>query len=85
MSMNLSLVSQTVKQNKGNCVQLMEQTHGILNAIAIVCIESNTGGELPPSDLKHIGIVTEYVIFRDKTALPLNCCLQDPPQDPHIR
>ncbi|KAJ7792631.1 hypothetical protein B0H13DRAFT_2298856 [Mycena leptocephala] len=50
---------QTVKQNKNECSQLMEQTYELLNAILILHIKSNTGGELPPSVLTHIGKFTE--------------------------
>ncbi|KAJ7925559.1 P-loop containing nucleoside triphosphate hydrolase protein [Mycena leptocephala] len=50
---------QTVKQNKNECSQLMEQTYELLNAILIVHIKSDTGGELPPSVLAHIGKFTE--------------------------
>ncbi|KAJ7914790.1 P-loop containing nucleoside triphosphate hydrolase protein [Mycena leptocephala] len=39
---------QAVKQNKNECTQLMEQTYELLNAILIVHIKSDTGGELPP-------------------------------------
>jgi hypothetical protein len=38
----------------------MEQTYELLNAILIVYIKSDTGGELPPSVLTHIGKFTEY-------------------------
>ena len=58
--MNLMEASQTVKQNKNNCIELMEQTHELLNAIIIIHIKSDTGGELPPSTLNHIGKFTEY-------------------------
>ncbi|KAJ7794094.1 hypothetical protein B0H13DRAFT_1935312 [Mycena leptocephala] len=50
---------QTVKKNKNECSQLMEQTYELLNAILIVHIKSDTGGELPPSVLTHIGKFTE--------------------------
>ncbi|KAJ7802725.1 P-loop containing nucleoside triphosphate hydrolase protein [Mycena leptocephala] len=50
---------QTVKKNKTECSQLMEQTYELLNAILIVHIKSDTGGELPPSVLTHIGKFTE--------------------------
>ncbi|KAF7359663.1 hypothetical protein MVEN_00690400 [Mycena venus] len=50
---------ETVKQNKNNCVVLMEQTYELLNAIIILHIKSETGGELPPITLKHIGNFTE--------------------------
>ncbi|KAF7333835.1 ATPase-AAA-core domain-containing protein [Mycena venus] len=50
---------ESVKQNKNECVQLIEQTHGLLTAIIAVYIKSNTGGELPPSMLNQIGRFTE--------------------------
>ncbi|KAJ7894085.1 hypothetical protein B0H13DRAFT_1886058 [Mycena leptocephala] len=50
---------QTVKRNKNECSQMMEQTYELLNAILIVHIKSDTGGELPPSVLTHIGKFTE--------------------------
>jgi hypothetical protein len=37
----------------------MEQAHELLNAIIIVHLKSDTGGELPPHVLKHIGLFTE--------------------------
>ncbi|KAJ7888455.1 hypothetical protein B0H13DRAFT_2533394 [Mycena leptocephala] len=40
---------QTVRQNKSECTQLMEQTYELLNAILMVHIKSDTGGELPPT------------------------------------
>ncbi|KAJ7849046.1 hypothetical protein B0H13DRAFT_1906402 [Mycena leptocephala] len=48
-------LQQTVKQNKNECTQLLEQTYELLNAILMVHITSDMGGELPPSVLKHIG------------------------------
>jgi hypothetical protein len=51
---------QTVKGNKNDCVQLMEQTDELLNAIIHFHIQSDTGGELPPHVLNHIGNFTEY-------------------------
>ncbi|KAJ7876213.1 hypothetical protein B0H13DRAFT_1893796 [Mycena leptocephala] len=50
---------QTVRQNKNECMQLMEQTYELLNAILMVHIKSETGAELPPSVLKYIGKFTE--------------------------
>jgi hypothetical protein len=52
-------LSQTVKQNKNNCTELLEQTYKLLNAILMAHVK--TGGELPPSVLHHIGKFTEYV------------------------
>ncbi|KAJ7026948.1 hypothetical protein C8F04DRAFT_1295749 [Mycena alexandri] len=50
---------QTVKQNKDECAELMEQTHELLKAIIGVYIKSDTGPELPPSILNEIGKFTE--------------------------
>ncbi|KAJ7911590.1 hypothetical protein B0H13DRAFT_1875699 [Mycena leptocephala] len=50
---------QTIKQNKNICTKLLEQTSQLLNAIMMVHIKSDTGGELPPSMLSHIGKFTE--------------------------
>ncbi|KAJ6537851.1 hypothetical protein B0H19DRAFT_1078965 [Mycena capillaripes] len=50
---------ETVKQNKGECTELMEKTHDLLNAIIVVHLKSDTGGELPPSILKHVRTSTE--------------------------
>jgi hypothetical protein len=55
-----TLSFQTVKQNKSDCADLMEKTHTLLNAIIIVYIKSDTGTNLPPIVLKHIGSFTEY-------------------------
>jgi hypothetical protein len=65
--MNLNQSPQTVRQNKNECTQMMEQTYGLINAILIVHIKSDTGGELPPSMLTHIGKFTEYVFQLGKT------------------
>ncbi|KAJ6548969.1 hypothetical protein B0H19DRAFT_1265745 [Mycena capillaripes] len=50
---------QMIKQNKTTCIQLMEQTYELLNAIMIVHIKSLPNRELPPSVLYHIGRFTE--------------------------
>ncbi|KAJ7917620.1 hypothetical protein B0H13DRAFT_1870085 [Mycena leptocephala] len=50
---------ETVKQNKNQCTQLLEQTYELLNTILMVHVTSDMGGELPPSVLKHIGKFTE--------------------------
>ncbi|KAJ7907775.1 hypothetical protein B0H13DRAFT_2499871 [Mycena leptocephala] len=50
---------QTVRQNKNDCTQLLEQTYELLNAILMVHINSDTGAELSPSVLTHIGKFTE--------------------------
>ncbi|KAJ7924820.1 hypothetical protein B0H13DRAFT_1863683 [Mycena leptocephala] len=50
---------QTVKQNRNACTELMEQTYQLLNAILMVHINSDTGGDLPPVVLNHIGKFTE--------------------------
>ncbi|KAJ7358227.1 hypothetical protein DFH08DRAFT_802069 [Mycena albidolilacea] len=40
---------ETVKQNKDDCVELLERTHKLLTAIIILYIKSETGAELPPN------------------------------------
>ncbi|KAJ7030954.1 hypothetical protein C8F04DRAFT_1236224, partial [Mycena alexandri] len=50
---------QTVKQDKNECTELMEQTHQLLGAIIGVYIKSDTGFELPPSMLNQIAKFTE--------------------------
>ncbi|KAJ6556037.1 hypothetical protein B0H19DRAFT_1071170 [Mycena capillaripes] len=50
---------QTVKQNKETCAELMEETHYVLNGIIGIYIESDSGGELAPSVLNHIGKFNE--------------------------
>ncbi|KAJ7710243.1 hypothetical protein B0H16DRAFT_1820947 [Mycena metata] len=50
---------QTIKQDKNECAELMEQTHQLLNAIITVYIKSDTGAELPPSTLNQIVQFTE--------------------------
>ncbi|KAJ7935859.1 hypothetical protein B0H13DRAFT_1853972 [Mycena leptocephala] len=50
---------EAVKQNKGDCVDLIEKTNNLLNAIIIVYIKSDTGADLPPPMLNHIGRFTE--------------------------
>ncbi|KAJ7339154.1 P-loop containing nucleoside triphosphate hydrolase protein [Mycena albidolilacea] len=51
--------NQTVRKNKKTSIDLMEQTHELLNAIIIHHIKSETGGVLPPRVLNHIGKFTE--------------------------
>ncbi|KAJ7731266.1 hypothetical protein B0H16DRAFT_1893418, partial [Mycena metata] len=50
---------QTIKQDKNECAELMEQTHNILNAIIGVYVRSDTGIELPPSTLNEIANFTQ--------------------------
>jgi hypothetical protein len=59
---NLSPLSRTIKQNKNDRADLMEKTESLLSAIIIAYITSDTGGELPPIVMKHIGRFTEYWI-----------------------
>ncbi|KAF7368197.1 hypothetical protein MVEN_00139300 [Mycena venus] len=58
---------ETVRQNKRTCLELMEQTHELLNAIILLHIKSETGGILPPSVLNHIGRFTEQVLVKEST------------------
>jgi hypothetical protein len=61
MTANLNQLSQTIKQNKNICTELLEQTYKLLNAVLMVHVKSDTGGQLPPSVLNHMGKFTEYV------------------------
>ncbi|KAJ7620761.1 hypothetical protein DFH06DRAFT_1143866 [Mycena polygramma] len=45
----------TIKQNKATCLQLLEQTNELLNAIFVAHMKPDTGAELPPSVLGNIG------------------------------
>ncbi|KAJ6564232.1 hypothetical protein B0H19DRAFT_1258698 [Mycena capillaripes] len=50
---------QLIKQNKSNCIQLLQQAQELLDAVITVHIASDTAGELPPDVLSHIGKFTE--------------------------
>ncbi|KAJ7740652.1 P-loop containing nucleoside triphosphate hydrolase protein, partial [Mycena metata] len=50
---------QSVKQNKGDCAELMEHTNELLKAVIGVYIKSDTGPELPPRTLNQIVKFTE--------------------------
>ncbi|KAJ7755425.1 P-loop containing nucleoside triphosphate hydrolase protein [Mycena metata] len=50
---------QTIKQDKNECAELMEQAHQLLNAIITTYMKSDTGAELPPSTLNQIVKFTE--------------------------
>jgi hypothetical protein len=69
--MNLNQPPQTVRQNKTKCTQLMQETYQLINAILMVHIKSETGAELPPSVLTHIGKFTEYVAY---LRVKIFCC-----------
>jgi hypothetical protein len=59
---SLDHLFQTIKQNKSDCAQLMEQTHELLHTIVMVYVNSLTGGELPATMLTQIGKFTECVM-----------------------
>jgi hypothetical protein len=52
---------QTVKQNKSDYADLMEKSYGLLNAIILVYIKSDTGADFPPIVLGNIGKFTQYL------------------------
>ncbi|KAJ7131146.1 hypothetical protein C8R44DRAFT_904175 [Mycena epipterygia] len=54
-TLSLIIVSQNAKRNKDECIQFMENIHGILYAIIDLHITSETGGGLLPATLDHIG------------------------------
>jgi hypothetical protein len=51
--------SQTVKQSKEECAEMLEKIHQLLYAIIQVHIGSKTGGELSPKMLNNLGEFTE--------------------------
>ncbi|KAJ7821389.1 hypothetical protein B0H14DRAFT_2599268 [Mycena olivaceomarginata] len=51
----------TATKHKDDCVQLLEQIQKLLNAIMILHIDSDAGGEIPPEMLNHIGKFTEIL------------------------
>jgi hypothetical protein len=51
----------------------MEQTHDLVNAIIVVHVMSDTGGELPPITLKHIGIFAEYTSLIPSPVVTHHC------------
>ncbi|KAJ7461232.1 hypothetical protein FB451DRAFT_1498503 [Mycena latifolia] len=57
----LSLITavQTVKKNKEDCIQLLENVYQLLCAIVNLHIKSETKGNLPPATLDHVGKFTE--------------------------
>ncbi|KAJ7610667.1 hypothetical protein DFH06DRAFT_1308663 [Mycena polygramma] len=52
-------LSQIIKQNKETCIQLLQQTHELLNAILVTYVKSNTGADLPPGVLGQMAKFTE--------------------------
>ncbi|KAJ7839758.1 hypothetical protein B0H13DRAFT_1911078 [Mycena leptocephala] len=50
---------QTIKQNKNDCTELLEEAYELINAVLMVHLKSDTGGALPPSMLSHIGKFTD--------------------------
>ncbi|KAJ7018862.1 hypothetical protein C8F04DRAFT_359101 [Mycena alexandri] len=69
---------ETVKQNKADCIQLLEQTHQLLYAIIALHLKSDTGGELPPIVLDHVGSFTETLVGKFKFFSRIfseKCCL----------
>ncbi|KAJ6529159.1 hypothetical protein DFH09DRAFT_1285359 [Mycena vulgaris] len=50
---------QTVKQNKSDCTQLLEQTYGLLCAIVSLHMKAEAGSDLTPSMLNDLGKFTD--------------------------
>ncbi|KAJ7603709.1 P-loop containing nucleoside triphosphate hydrolase protein, partial [Mycena polygramma] len=50
---------ETIKQNKDECAQLLEQTHELLNAVLVTYLKSDTGVDLAPDVLDQIGKFTQ--------------------------
>ncbi|KAJ6533275.1 hypothetical protein DFH09DRAFT_1284454 [Mycena vulgaris] len=56
---SLLTAMQTVKQNKSDCAQLLEQTYGLLYAIISLHTMPETAPDLSPSMLNHLGKFTD--------------------------
>jgi hypothetical protein len=60
-----------ISRHKEDCVQLLEQTQQVLNAIVLLHIKSDAGGDMPPALLHHIGKLTEYFAFSSQICIRL--------------
>ncbi|KAJ7160613.1 hypothetical protein C8R43DRAFT_1105222 [Mycena crocata] len=58
-SQSLLTVAETVRLNKGECAELLEQTYKMLYALITVYMKAETIGELSPSMLNHVAQFTE--------------------------
>ncbi|KAF8189609.1 hypothetical protein K438DRAFT_1763811 [Mycena galopus ATCC 62051] len=65
----------TVKHNRNNCIQLMEQTNELLNAIIILHIEADTGGGLAPTQQRG-GKVKMFFRREEMSTLLKDCSSQ---------
>ncbi|KAJ6535861.1 hypothetical protein DFH09DRAFT_1402643 [Mycena vulgaris] len=65
---------QTVKQNKNDCAQLLEETYGLLYAIVSLHIKPETGPDLSPSMLNHLGKFTEHFFRQGEMSKLLKEC-----------
>ncbi|KAJ7169200.1 hypothetical protein C8R43DRAFT_982589 [Mycena crocata] len=56
----LALVTSVeIKKNRDECLQLMEKIYRVICAIVTIHIHSDTGPNLPPATLEHVGKFTE--------------------------
>ena len=62
-SLNVHHIFQTIKKNKGDCTQILEQIYEVLCGIICLHINSDTGGELPPKLLDDLGNFSEYLVM----------------------
>ncbi|KAF7333080.1 hypothetical protein MVEN_02372900 [Mycena venus] len=56
---SLITIVQDVKNNKDECIKLMENVHELLYAVIDLHIQSETPGSLAPAMLDHVGKFTE--------------------------
>ncbi|KAJ7494127.1 P-loop containing nucleoside triphosphate hydrolase protein, partial [Mycena latifolia] len=56
---SLIVVVQNVKRNKNECIELMENIHGLIYAVVDLHLKSETPGSLPPTILYRLGKSTE--------------------------
>ncbi|KAJ7085086.1 hypothetical protein C8R44DRAFT_894013 [Mycena epipterygia] len=60
-TLSLTTLVQNVKKNKEECMQLMENVHELLYAIANIHMKAGTPSSLPPATLSAFGNLMEYV------------------------
>ncbi|KAJ6460470.1 hypothetical protein C8R47DRAFT_1160868 [Mycena vitilis] len=58
-SQSLAKCIQTIKYNKNDCIQLLEQVYQLLTTITVLHIGSDNNGELPPDVIHNVAKFTE--------------------------
>jgi hypothetical protein len=61
LGLNLTRLLKTIKTNREDCTQMLEQVHGLLYGIIRLYMASETGAELSPNMLENLGKFTQCV------------------------